>query len=134
MMLVDTFVAPSAIEGVGIFAAEFIPAGTCIWRFDRRFDQVLARNQVADLADPQRRFISRYGYPLMTDPGYIVLESDNGRFMNHSSTPNTDFRDETYGYAIADIPPETEITCDYGEFEPNYDMQPGRSFTAIAQM
>jgi SET domain-containing protein len=128
MMLVDTSVAPNPIEGVGIFAGQAIAAGTCIWKFDARFDRLLGEADLADLSEPSRRFIERYAYPLMTDARLLVLESDNGRFMNHSVTPNTDFRDTQFGYAIADIAAGSEITCDYGEFDPGFEMQPSRLF------
>jgi uncharacterized protein len=59
----------------------------------------------------------------------VVIETDNGRFMNHSEYPNTDFTRSDVAFAIMDIPEGTEITCDYGEFEPVYRMQPGRKFT-----
>ena len=31
MMLVRTFVAPSEIQGLGVFAGEFIPGGSHLW-------------------------------------------------------------------------------------------------------
>ena len=34
MLKVKTYVGPSTIEGVGLFAAEFIPAGTLIFQED----------------------------------------------------------------------------------------------------
>ena len=40
MMIVPTYVGPSEIEGVGVFAAEPIPAGTAIWTLDERFDHL----------------------------------------------------------------------------------------------
>lgn len=128
MMLVPTYVAPSPIEGVGIFAAEDIPAGTAIWHFDPVFDRVFPLREVDAMAPVQRDYVERYGYTHMLDDGYVVIESDNGRFMNHSARPNTDFTRPDVGYAIRDIRAGEEITCDYGEFESDYAMQPGRYF------
>ena len=48
-------------------------------------------------------FIARYSYPHLELPGVVVVDSDNGRFMNHSLTPNTDFRVFDKGYALVDI-------------------------------
>jgi hypothetical protein len=44
-----------------------------------------------------------------------MLESDYGKFMNHSLTPNTDFRVFDKGYALTDIARGEEITCNYHE-------------------
>lgn len=70
------------------------------------------------------------GYPHMTRQGFTVLEFDNGRFMNHSPAPNTDFRDPETGWAVRDIAAGEEITCDYGEFDPGFVLQPGRNFVS----
>ncbi|MBZ6377276.1 SET domain-containing protein-lysine N-methyltransferase [Pacificimonas flava] len=128
MMIVPTFVGPSSIEGVGLFAAAPIRAGQSIWQLDERFDLLLTPDDLAGLPDLQRSFVERYGYPHMTRPGLTVVEFDHGRFMNHSETPNTDFQHPETGYAIRDIAAGEELTCDYAEFDPGFAMQPGRSF------
>lgn len=89
---------------------------------------LLTREQIARLPPLQREFLERYGYPHMTEPHVTVLEFDNGRFMNHSVTPNTDFTRPEVGFAIRAIAAGEEITCDYREFDPSFVMQPGRSF------
>lgn len=130
MMTVPTYVGPSAIEGVGIFAAVPIPAGSTVWQLSESLDLLLSDDQLAALPELQRDFIARYGYPHMTRPGLTVLEFDNGRFMNHDPQPNTDFTSPELGWAIRDIAAGEEITCDYHEFDPSFTMQPGRSFVA----
>jgi uncharacterized protein len=131
MMIVPTYVGPSQIEGVGIFAAEDIPAGTPIWILDDSLDLLLTAEQLAKLPPLQRNFIERYGYPHMSRDGLTVLEFDNGRFMNHSDEPNTDFRDPETGWAIREIAAGEEITCSYAEFDPTFVMQPGRNFCTV---
>lgn len=133
MMTVPTFVGPSAIEGVGIFAAEPIAAGAAIWELSDDLDLLLTREQLARLPELQRSFIERYGYPHMSRPQLTVLEFDNGRFMNHSAAPNTDFTRPDVGYAIRDIAAGEELTCDYSEFDPSFTMQPGRSFVGAGE-
>lgn len=128
MMIVPTYVGPSSIEGVGIFAAEPIPAGAPIWVLDDQLDLLLTEEQLQQLPSLQRTFIHRYGYPHMTRPGVTVLEFDNGRFMNHSIDPNTDFRDPHTGWTTRAIDAGEEITCNYAEFDPDFRMQPGRTF------
>ena len=122
MLLVDTYVGPSAIEGVGVFAAEPIAAGQVIYRFEPAFDRLIALQEAAALPEPIQRFIERYTYPHPTTPGVVVLDADNGRHMNHSEHPNTDFRDAVVGRAIRNIAPGEEITCNYAEFEPGFVM------------
>ncbi|MGL5837192.1 MAG: SET domain-containing protein [Sphingorhabdus sp.] len=130
MLLVETYVAPSTIEGVGVFAATDIPAGAEIWRFAPAFDRVFTPEEVEALGPVQRDYVDRYGYSHMADRSMVVVEADNGRFMNHSDRPNTDFTRPDVGYAIRDIKAGEELLCDYGEFELEIAMQPGRNFMA----
>ena len=122
MLLIDTYVGQSAIEGVGVFAAEPIAAGQVIYRFEPGFDRLIAETEFASMPESIRRFLERYTYPHPAQPGLWVLDTDNGRHMNHSEAPNTDFRDAVIGRAIADIAPGEEITCNYSEFEPGFTM------------
>lgn len=133
MMIVANYVGPSAIEGVGIFASAPIRAGDPVWVLEEKFDLLLPASEVAALPGTQRQFVERYGYPHMTRPGIIVLELDNGRFMNHSDTPNTDFRSPEIGWATRDIAEGEELTCDYAEFDPTFVMLPGRNFVAALE-
>lgn len=128
MITVPTYIAPSSIEGVGIFAAVDIEPGTEIWRFEPAFDRVFTPDEIARLDAVQRDYVERYGYSHMADRSLIVVEADNGRFMNHSEEPNTDFTRPDKGYAITHIPVGSEILCDYRQFEPHFSMQPGRRF------
>lgn len=82
----------------------------------------------------QRQFVERYGYPHMTREGLTVLEFDHGRFMNHTDAPNTDFTDPNMGWAIRDIPAGAELTCNYAEFDPGFQMLPGRLFANGARV
>jgi uncharacterized protein len=132
MLLIPNYVGPSAIEGVGVFAGAPIPKGTIIWVLDERFDQVLSAAEIAALGHEQRHFVERYGYPHTLRPELTILELDNGRFMNHSDGPNTEFTDPAIGWAIRDIAEGEEITCNYAEFEPDFAMLPGRVFAASA--
>lgn len=128
MLLIPNYVGPSAIEGVGVFAGAPVAKGTIIWTFDERFDRLLTAADIAELDEQQRSFVERYGYPHPPRPELTVLESDNGRFMNHSDSPNAQFTDPAIGWAIRDIAEGEEITCNYAEFEPDFSMLPGRNF------
>ena len=128
MLLVPTYVRPSRIEGVGVFAAEDIPAGTLIWRLDERFDRLIHRRDVAGQPETLRQFIDRYAYPYPHDPDLLIVELDNGRFMNHSDAPNTVFSDPDAGFTRRAIAADEELLCDYGEFDPGFAMLPGRVY------
>ena len=128
MLLVPTYVRPSCVEGVGVFAAQEIPAGTAIWRLDERFDRLIHQGEIADLPPSARQFIERYAYPYPHNPDLLVVELDNGRFMNHSQEPNTNFLDPDSGYTRRTIAADEELFCNYAEFDPGFAMLPGRVY------
>jgi len=133
MMLVTTYVAPSPIEGVGVFAAEDIEAGARIWELAAGLDRLIRRDEVATLPPPLQAFVERYSYPYPHDPEQLIVELDNGRFMNHSEHPNTRFDDPDAGYALRAIRAGEELTCNYAEFDPSFEMLPGRLFVSAAE-
>jgi SET domain-containing protein len=130
MMLIPTYVAPSRIEGVGVFAAEDIPAGALIWKLDPHLDRLLTGAAIAALPEVHQAFVERYGYPYPHDPSMTIVELDNGRFMNHSTAPNTRFSDPDAGFTKIAIPAHEELTCDYAEFDPSFQILPGRQFVS----
>jgi len=118
MMLVPTYLAPSAIEGLGVFTRRPLRAGEMVWRFDRRFDLVIAVADIAAADTHVREFMDRYTYPLPADPErFVVLDGDEGRFMNHADDPNCEFPPRGLeGWARRDIAADEELTCDYAGF------------------
>ncbi|HSG35617.1 MAG TPA: SET domain-containing protein-lysine N-methyltransferase [Sphingomonadaceae bacterium] len=133
MMTVPTYVGPSEIEGVGVFAAAPIKKGDSVWRFDTRFDLLLSVSDILSLSEVQQAFITRYSYSHLVRPDLVIIEFDHGRFMNHSTDPNTDFTDPDVGLATRDIAEGEEMTCNYADFEPQFVMLPGRQFVTAAQ-
>jgi SET domain-containing protein len=117
MMLVRTYIAPSPIQGLGIFAAETITAGHQIWMMHPLFDLVISDAEALQLPDAAQSFLLEYAYPHPHTNGSVVLDIDDGRFMNHRDEPNTRFLPEV-GFAIARIEAGVEITCNYREFYP----------------
>lgn len=115
MMLVRTYVSRSSIHGVGLFAAEPIATGAEVWRFHPLFDLVIPRHYAAMLPAATQDFLRVCAYPSDLVGGSLLLDVDNGRFMNHSLTPNTT-NTGWVSYAARDIDADEEITCDYGEF------------------
>lgn len=129
MMLVKSYLGLSEIEGFGVFASEFIPRGAQLWGLNPKFDVFVDTDELARLPQHMQEFVARYAYPHLELPGVLILDSDHGKFMNHSERPNTDFTIFDRGYALCDIAENVEITCNYAEFDPCFSgfRLPGRS-------
>lgn len=153
MLLVKATAKQSPIEGIGLFAEEFIPKGTTLWRFDKNFDREFAPDEVGRMPAHVQAYIERYAYHSYASSNYIV-DADNGRYLNHSSDPNAgkqlgdyilciddarffnhssnpntaDFKvldeQEPHTVAIRDIQPGEEITIDYRLFPEGLDFEP----------
>lgn len=116
MMTVRCYLAPSSIEGLGVHSHEPIVKGQTIWRLDPRFDRLIPLADAEAAPEHFRSFIDRYAYEHPGHPGFLILDADEGRFMNHSDDPNTDYADPNVGVALRDIAPGEELTCDYRDF------------------
>ncbi|MEE4211109.1 MAG: SET domain-containing protein-lysine N-methyltransferase [Parvularcula sp.] len=116
MMLVKTYLSLSSIEGLGVFTAEPIAKGQNCWRLDTAFDRLIPVAEVARAPQEMQIFLDRYGYTYAPDPDYIVLDVDDGRYMNHADRPNLNFSDQVNGIATRDIAAGEELTCDYRTF------------------
>ena len=120
MMLVRTFVAQSEIQGLGVFAGEFVPAGSQLWVLNPKFDIFIYAQEIAMQPAHMRDYIARYSYPHLEIDGVRIIDCDDGKFMNHTDRSNTDFHIFDRGYALADIAAGDEITCNYFEFDPDF--------------
>ncbi len=121
MMLVPCYLAASDIEGLGVYSLEPVKRGQLIWRFDPRIDRMISLDSFSGADERLSDFLKRYTYIPPYDRTVCILDGDEGRYMNHSETPNTDFSSIDAGYALADIPAGTELTCDYREFDTTAD-------------
>jgi hypothetical protein len=120
MMLVPVRADRSPIHGLGLFAAELIPAGTPVWRLDPGFDSTFDRTAFESLPAPAREHLRHYGY-LDASTGCWVLNGDLAIFLNHAPTPNTGAPGHAGAaaqtIALRDIQPGEELTCDYAAFD-----------------
>src|SRR3569623_1314813 len=89
MLMAKTRLGLSEIAGIGLFAAEDIPAGTVTWRYMGEFDRLLTREEIDSLPEPARSSILEHVY-LNDASGKFVLCADNARFMNHAEEPKTE--------------------------------------------
>lgn len=68
MMLIPTYVAPSPIEGVGVFAAEYIEEGALIWNLDPGLDRLIRKDEVAGLRRSSSPSSSATAIPIRMSP------------------------------------------------------------------
>ena len=113
MMLVHCCLGKSEIEGLGVFTSERIVAGSCVWRFDPKFDILVSSADLATAPRATRALFERYAYCIPIYPDHMALDGDDGRFMNHSDTPNLDFSVAGLATATRDIEAGEELTCNY---------------------
>ena len=123
MLYVKTKVLPSPIEGLGLYADEFIPKGTILWKFTPGFDIKFSADELNDFPELVQQFLLRYAYKSKRSNLY-VLAVDDAKYFNHSSSPNTNSEyagtdDEVTTRAIVDIQKGEEMTDDYDLFEEN---------------
>jgi SET domain-containing protein len=115
MLKVKTYVAPSEKHGLGLFAAEDIPAGTVVCTFNPQFDRALDADRLDLLAPPAREHVRRHGY-LAGRRWWLPV--DDMRFCNHSDEPNLVNCDiDLHDRAARDIAVGEELTCDYRSFD-----------------
>jgi SET domain-containing protein len=117
MLHVRAVVRPSAIEGLGLFAAEPIPAGALVAAWDERFDRAFAAEEIAALPPPEREHLERFGW--RGPDGRVRAAMSNSRFINHSPAPNLVCVDGA-SYAARDIAAGEELTEDYAAFDPDF--------------
>ena len=70
MLTVSSYVAPSAIDGLGVFAGEYIERGSLMWSLNPKFDIFISREEIEGYAPHLQTFISRYSYPHLEIPGF----------------------------------------------------------------
>ena len=114
MLLVNAQVGASAIHGLGLFAKQFIPAGTAIWRFAPSFDVVIPEEMLSELSSTAQEQVRHYAEYFPAERKF-VLSSDDDRFTNHSDNPNTASHGGKTSFAVRDINEGEEITHDYRE-------------------
>ncbi len=118
---VKTYVGPSQIAGIGVFAGEDIAEGTLTWAWDPAIDRVYSRAEVAAMAEPLKSFLDKYAYWDDTVGGFALC-GDNARFMNHADEPCVRGSFEGYpvggcDFAARLIRKGEELTCDYRTFD-----------------
>lgn len=124
MFIINTYIAKSDIEGVGVFTAEDLRKGQVISKFEPDFDRLIPTEDYLNAPPHLKALLDRYAFPHPDNPDCVVYEADNSRFMNHSETPNTDYSNFEAGRALRDIRAGEELTCNYDSFFTGYELLP----------
>jgi len=116
MLLVKTYIAPSSIEGNGLFADEFIPIGTLVRCHDPVMDKTITRSEWLDLPPVMEEYVYKYSWEGLD--GTLHLALDDERYINHSTNANLlhDLDDHFTVIAARNIEPGEELTYDYRRF------------------
>lgn len=120
MLVVKTKIGPSKIDGTGLFADEFIPKGTVVWKYDPSIDRLLSEEEISKFAKPLQERFHNYAFYDKKYSKYMFC-GDDGRFFNHSDMPNCDDGNDDVTIALKDIQEGEELTVDYRSFYGNID-------------
>lgn len=122
MNLIKTFINRSPIQGLGLFAAEFVPKGILVWKLNANIDVVYSKGEYEnlDVTELEKLYLDKYVYGLN---GLYCLCGDDARFTNHSDNPNTGGGDFYTCYALKDINIGDEITNDYNEIYDDFNLE-----------
>ena len=115
MLTINTYLAPSPVHGIGLFAAEYIQAGSPVWKFNRYIDKIFKREVFLDICN---RLDSCSLHHLLNSSyargGRYFYLTDNARFINHSEkSDNICFADDYMEIALRDIQPHEELLENY---------------------
>lgn len=124
MLFVKTKIGSSKIQGIGLFADEFIKKGKLVWKFVAGFDLSISEAEAGRLPKIAKDFFYKYSY-LDETLGKYVFCLDDARFFNHSQKPNVvnaiSPEGDEINIATRDIRPGEELTCDYDDFDPEFE-------------
>lgn len=115
MLLVKTYVDRSNIQGIGLFANQFIPKGTIIWRYNSIVDKIVTEyeiNQLRQMLSPDVFKEFRIPISRLLKDVYVIY-GDNTKFTNHSYEPNIISGDGLFTIAKRDIEIGEELTENY---------------------
>jgi len=125
MIKIPSYVGKSKIQGNGLFSGTDINAGSIVWQYEEKIDISISEEDVNIMLKtlPRQLSIVWHTYAFFGQIGNNCskcwfLDGDNGRFMNHSRTPNTKWSIEDRALrSISEIKANEEITSNYSEWD-----------------
>lgn len=117
-------VAPSDIDGKGVFAQQYIKQGSNVWMYDKDYDHAITQAEF-DSKDPaEKERLHRVAYLSPWSKLWVYPpKGDSAEYTNHSNNNNLSVRfdatisTEPYSIANRDIKSGEEITNNYHEFD-----------------
>eukprot|EP01087_Luapelamoeba_hula_P003050 TRINITY_DN1287_c0_g1_i2.p1 TRINITY_DN1287_c0_g1~~TRINITY_DN1287_c0_g1_i2.p1 ORF type:complete len:411 (+),score=52.39 TRINITY_DN1287_c0_g1_i2:241-1473(+) len=109
----------SPIDGLGLFATEFIPKGALVWcDEERNHDTKENWDDVQSFSEDKKKWFLKYCWQVdnntFVGPKSVDhIDVDMANYMNHSCNPTTWFIGDHMLEARRDIQPGEEITYDY---------------------
>ena len=122
MLLIETYIGASQIDGLGLYTKKPIEKGTLVAYFEPDFDVLIAAPD--SFHELQQKFLKRNAF---FSHGKYFLFSDDGRYINHSKQNNLTYASSivckigTFNrcfIALKDSPSGNELTIDYETFSP----------------
>jgi SET domain-containing protein len=117
---VEVKVATNPDMGLGLFAKEFIPKASMVWKFIEGVDIKLSIDQFNALNDAQREYFNKYGWIEKGEEDFYYSSCDLTNFMNHSYDPNVG-SEGNFSVSLRDIQLGDELFIDYSEFCANFN-------------
>lgn len=116
MLKVQASVAPAGTKGLGLFASNFIPAGTTVWELVPGFDVIMTPAQWQEIPEWQRTELEEHAW-LDKHLGLWIYATGPGMYFNHSDNPNCGGPFPLKDVALRDILPGEELLINYGDFD-----------------
>ncbi len=115
MLTISTYLAPSAVHGIGLYVAEAVAAGTQLWKFNPHLDKIYSeRNFLRICREANEHSLRHLLNSSYKRGGRYYYLTDNARFINHSEArPNIGFVDDYTEIALKDIAPHQELLENY---------------------
>lgn len=115
MLTVRTYLAPSRVHGIGLYAAERIPAQSVVWKFNPFIDKIFCEKVFIKMCRGGDRYSLQHllNSTYRRNNKYFYL-TDNARFINHNEQGfNIAFSDDYTEVSVRDIQADEELLENY---------------------
>ena len=103
--------------GCGVFSVGFVEKGTLLWipSMVKKYSPKETSDILQSMSKNGTQEWLRQAFVLANEPDFLCVNvDDDGRYVNHSSNPNSGFASALLPcVALRDILAGEEITCDY---------------------